>query len=77
MRVGRLLLMCLMVISASVAGQIVSADVGAGIAQIDRLTADPDAKLQIIQLMAVDLGTHRNHLIFLKKQGQDLVRPGS
>ena len=71
MRVGRLLLMCLMVISASAAGQIVSADVGAGIAQIDRLAADPDAKLQIIQLMAVDLGTHRNHLIFLKKQGQD------
>lgn len=40
-------------------------------AQIDRLAADPDAKLQIIQLMAVDLGTHRNHLIFLKKQSQE------
>ena len=71
MRLGSLLLMCLIVISASVAGQIVSADVGAAMAQIDRLAADPDAKLQIIQLMAVDLGTHRNHLIFLKKQGQD------
>lgn len=60
-----------MVISASAEGQIVSADVEAGIAQIDRLTADPDTKLQIIQSMAADLGTHRNHLFFLKKQGPD------
>lgn len=71
MRLGRLLLICLVVISASADGQIVSAEVGAAIAQIDRLAADPDAKLQIIQLMAVDLGTHRNRLIFLKKQAQD------
>jgi hypothetical protein len=60
-----------MVISAAAEGQVVSADVEAEITQIDRLTADPGTKLQIIQSMAVDLGTHRNHLIFLKKQGQD------
>ena len=71
MRASRVLLTCLMVVSASAEGQGVSADVEAEIAQIDRLSADPDTKLQIIQSMAVDLGTHRNHLIFLKKQGQD------
>lgn len=60
-----------MVISAAAEGQVVSADVEVEIAQIDRLTADPDTKLQIIQSMAVDLGTHRNHLIFLKKQERD------
>lgn len=71
MRASRVLLTCLMVIAASAEGQVVSADVEAEITQIDRLTADPDTKLQIIQSMAVDLGTHRNHVIFLKKQGQD------
>lgn len=71
MRASRVLLTCLMVVSASAEGQDMSADLDAEITQIDRLTADPDTKLQIIQSMAVDLGTHRNHLIFLKRQGQD------
>jgi hypothetical protein len=71
MRASRILLTCLMVISAAAEGQVVSADVEAEIKQIDRLAADPDTKLQIIQSMALELGTHRNHLIFLKKQGQD------
>ena len=43
----------------------------AEIARINSLAADPDAKLQVLQAMALDLGTHRNHLILLKKQGSD------
>jgi hypothetical protein len=41
----------------------------AEITRIDRLATDPEAKLQVLQSMALDLGTHRNHLILLKKQG--------
>ncbi len=43
----------------------------AEIARIDRLATDPEAKLLVLQSMALDLGTHRNHLILLKKQGSD------
>lgn len=54
-----------------VAGQIPSMDLETGIAQVDRIAMDPDTKLQLLQLMALDLGTHRNHLILLKKQSAD------
>ena len=56
---------------ALVAGQVPSVDLEAEIAQVDRLGTDPDTKFQLLQLMALDLGTHRNHLILLKKQSED------
>jgi hypothetical protein len=43
----------------------------AEIARIDRLASDPDAKLQVVQTMAEELGTHRNHLLLLKRQGTE------
>ncbi len=69
MRSIHLLLACLLVTSASAEGQPVPTNVEEEIARIDLLAANPDLKLQIIQSMASDLGTHRNHLILLKKQG--------
>lgn len=71
MRASVLLLTFLMVTPAHAMGQTVPADVEAACAQVDLLAANPDTKLQITEWMAADLGTHRNHLIFLKKQGQD------
>jgi len=71
MRILPLLLACLLIASAVAAGQSVPASTEAEIARINSLAADPDAKLQVLQAMALDLGTHRNHLILLKKQGSD------
>ena len=71
MRRPPLLLACLLIASAVAAGQSAPAGMEAEIARINSLAADPDAKLQVLQAMALDLGTHRNHLIFLKKQGSD------
>lgn len=65
------MLACLLIASAVAAGQAVPAGMEAEIARIDSLAADPDAKLQVLQAMALELGTHRNHLILLKKQGSD------
>ena len=71
MRAILLLLTGVLAISAFAEAQTASAGVEVEIARIDRLATNPDTKLQIIQSMAVDLGTHRNHLIFLKKQGAE------
>lgn len=71
MRILPLLLACLLVASPAAAGQAVPAGMEAEIARIDRLATGPEAKLQVLQSMAVDLGTHRNHLILLKKQRAD------
>lgn len=51
-----------------VAGQISTASLTPDVAKIDQIAADPDAKLPLLHAMALDLGTHRNHLILLKKQ---------
>ena len=66
-----LLLACLLIASAVAAGQPEPASMEAEIARIDRLATDPEAKLLVLQSMALDLGTHRNHLLLLKKQGSD------
>lgn len=67
----RILLACLLAIPASAGDRPLSASLETEIARIDGLTADPDAKIRVIQRMAEDLGTHRNHLILLKRQGSD------
>ncbi len=53
------------------AAQASPADLESQIAQVDRLATDPDVKLQLLHAMAVDLGTHRNRLILLKKQSEE------
>ncbi len=65
----RILLVCLMAIPASAGDSPLSAKLGTEIARIDGLAANPDTKFQVIEAMARDFGTHRNHLILLKKQG--------
>jgi hypothetical protein len=40
----------------------------AEIATIDAVTAGPDRKMVILEAMAVRLGTHRNHLLLLRRQ---------
>jgi hypothetical protein len=51
-----------------IAGQVSTASLTPDVAKIDQIAADPDAKLPLLHAMALDLGTHRNHLILLKKQ---------
>ena len=51
-----------------IAGQVSTASLTPDITKIDQIAADPDAKLPLLHAMALDLGTHRNHLILLKKQ---------
>ncbi|MDP2999082.1 MAG: hypothetical protein Q8N47_16455 [Bryobacterales bacterium] len=71
MRSIPLLVALLTSVPVFVAGQTSPTNLEAQIAQIDRLAADPDAKLQLLHRMAVDLGTHRNRLILLKKQSEE------
>lgn len=42
--------------------------VGGPRAEINALAADPETKFQLLNLIASDLGTHRNRLVLLKKQ---------
>jgi hypothetical protein len=50
------------------AGQDLDAELETEIAKVDALATDLDVKLPLLHAMALDLGTHRNHLVLLKKQ---------
>ena len=71
MRSTRFLIVCLVAIAVFAKGQTVPSSLQEEIARIDRLAENPLTKIQILQVMALDFGTHRNHLILLKTQGPD------
>ena len=71
MRTIRIFLACLLAIPVSACDRRPSASLETEIARIDGLVADHDTKFQVIEAMARDLGTHRNHLVLLKKQELD------
>lgn len=71
MRAIRIFLACLLAIPVSAGDRRPSASLETEIARIDGLVADHDTKFQVIEAMARDLGTHRNHLVLLKKQELD------
>ncbi|MBI3465021.1 MAG: hypothetical protein HY000_18490 [Planctomycetes bacterium] len=56
-------------VTAILAGQSSSSsELEREIAGVDQIASDGDAKLPLLHAMALDLGTHRNHLILLRKQ---------
>lgn len=50
------------------AGETSSPAIEREVARIDRRSADPDQKMLVVEAMARRLGTHRNHLLLLRRR---------